>query len=142
MMAESFPCIICGVSLRRVDETTEGQPDDGIMCMSYGNYGSTVFDPMDLSYLAFNICDPCLINAGKAGRVFTTRDRQHVKVHGFGIVGAIRTDKPYVQWRKDLPGDECEHGMTLELEELEQYADRITFNIPLEDIKRALSNNG
>ena len=27
---------------------------------TYGHYGSTVFDPMDASYLEIVVCDPCL----------------------------------------------------------------------------------
>ncbi len=49
---ESFPCLKCGGVLTRVSDDYEGQPNDGGMCSSSGNYGSTVYDPMDGSYLA------------------------------------------------------------------------------------------
>lgn len=65
----SFPCIICGKALSRV-HTYEAQPEDGVMCTTYGNYGSTVFDPMANGvHLSFNICDDCLVAAGKKGAV-------------------------------------------------------------------------
>lgn len=133
---ESFPCIICGGVLWRAGPE-EGQPDDGIMCQSYGNYGSTVYDPMDYSYLAFNICDDCLVRAGKQGRVWSTRIKAPVQVHGLGLVGTTRCERPYVQWHKGLAGDDA--GITLDVEELDTYADRIEWHIPIEDIKGFLA---
>jgi hypothetical protein len=74
-MAKSFPCIICGKELSGYGDPEEvvAQPDNGVMCTTYGNYGSTVFDPMDGSFLAFNICDDCLVEAGEKGTLFLTR---------------------------------------------------------------------
>lgn len=93
MAGKSFPCIICGKELESVimqdSDELEAQPHGGVMCQTYGNYGSTVFDPFN-GMLAFNICDNCLVEAGEKGRVFLTY-------------------KPYVpikyvyrQWRKGL----------------------------------------
>jgi hypothetical protein len=67
---ESFPCIICGKTLRRAFSAVD-QPSEGVMCITNGNYGSTVYDPMSNTResLAFNICDPCLVTAAKKGRV-------------------------------------------------------------------------
>ena len=58
-------CIICK---REVDNWDEAYPEneervhpiDGTVFRTYGHYGSTVFDPMDASYLAVVFCDPCL----------------------------------------------------------------------------------
>lgn len=36
---------------------------------AFGNYGSTMFDPMDSSYLEINICDECLETLKQKRRV-------------------------------------------------------------------------
>jgi hypothetical protein len=41
------------------------QPYDGLAFQSQGHYGSTVFDPMDGTYLEINICDECLLRASE-----------------------------------------------------------------------------
>lgn len=56
------------------------QPHDAVVCTTHGNYGSTVFDAMDGSWLQFNICDECLILAGLQGRVVQCRDQVHHEV--------------------------------------------------------------
>ena len=64
------PCIVCGRELREVGPGhTENQPNNGVCALIAGNYGSTVWDPMDATYLEVNICDPCLTTAGATGRV-------------------------------------------------------------------------
>lgn len=61
------PCICCG----RIFETFYGpnQPGDGLGFYSLGAYGSTVFDPMDGSSIAINVCDPCIQKATSRGLV-------------------------------------------------------------------------
>ena len=41
------------------------QPYGGLAFQSEGHYGSTVFDPMDGTYLEVNICDECLLRASE-----------------------------------------------------------------------------
>jgi hypothetical protein len=51
-------CIKCHKTL---DEIGENHPGGGIVCHSYGNYGSTVFDSVfGEEHLVFFICDGCL----------------------------------------------------------------------------------
>jgi hypothetical protein len=67
---ESLPCIVCRKQMERVFEGGyELQPNDGLHFHSEGAYGSTVFDPMDLSTLDVVICDECIVKAGKDGIV-------------------------------------------------------------------------
>lgn len=66
-----LPCLICGKALEAVREGSR-QPH-GSTFTTRGQYGSAVFDPMDGTYLAVNICDPCLVDAGIAGRVLFGR---------------------------------------------------------------------
>ncbi len=70
-MQGSIPCLVCGSSLdidesdvpllRRKDGMLSCQMvQDGVVCHALGNYGSTVFDPMDRAPTkGFAICDPC-----------------------------------------------------------------------------------
>jgi len=58
-------CIVCEVDVENWDEAyPEGNaqvhPIGGTQFRTYGHYGSTVFDPMDASYLDIAICDDCL----------------------------------------------------------------------------------
>lgn len=58
-------CIICDVSLRNWDEAYEPHnvqvhPIGGTAFRTYGHYGSSVFDPMDATFLEIAICDDCL----------------------------------------------------------------------------------
>lgn len=56
-------CIICSAELENWDvypTKTVVHPIGGTAFRTYGNYGSSVFDPMDASYLDIVICDSCL----------------------------------------------------------------------------------
>lgn len=120
---ESFPCIKCGCTLTRVNPEYEGQPNDGIMCSSYGNYGSTVFDPMDMSFLAFNICDGCVKLLAKQGRLYQTRSWIPIEMDGIGVVGRMRTERPYIQWNPKAPSDDA--TLHFSIDEIEFYQNKI-----------------
>jgi len=121
MNSLSFPCIICDTELERVTEGNEAQPNDGIMCETGGNYGSTVWDEMNGNRLAFNICDACMIAAGEQGRVMTYRKFQPICVErGKALLHVGYMDlntRGYVPWRVDLPGDD--EPLVLGLDELD-----------------------
>lgn len=79
-MTEALPCIVCGRKLDRVDNMSdETSPYAGTNFSSSGHYGSTVFDPMDGSFIALNVCDPCLKAAGEQGRVVCGRTSRPVR---------------------------------------------------------------
>lgn len=130
MRPESFPCIKCGKILLREIDDYEGQPSDGIMCTSGGNYGSTVFDPMNGEKLAFNICDECIVEAGKKGRVMTYLSALPVSTdipNGRGgswqsVVGWMRVSRPYLPWNRELPPSEEKIYMPIS-EILERFDD-------------------
>ena len=138
-MTESFPCIICGRQLERVHPDTEGQPDNGLMCMAYGKYGSTVFDAEDLSYLAFNICDECMVEKAEQGRVMVTRNRIPIEVDGLGQVGYERVDRPYVAWHRDMPSDDARIDLDVfQVGELNLGRPQWVLTTPLDVIKQRL----
>lgn len=61
-------CIACGKELDNIEYTTrsngtkvEVHPMDGLHFRTYGHYGSTIFDPIDGTYLDIAICDVCIM---------------------------------------------------------------------------------
>ncbi len=67
---KALPCLVCGKPL---EDASGGfpvnQPYGGLGLVTYGAYGSTVFDPMNGTYLSFSVCDECLVEGAKAGAV-------------------------------------------------------------------------
>lgn len=64
-MPELLPCILCQ-TLPLKDKFTILH--GALECRAHGNYGSTVYDPMDnRTYLTFNICDNCIKTLGDRG---------------------------------------------------------------------------
>lgn len=68
-------CIRCGKKLTPSILTEIGgddtPPNDGLLFLSYGNYGSTVYDPMGngQEYLLVVLCDECTVAQAKEGNV-------------------------------------------------------------------------
>lgn len=52
-------CIVCGLLLERCFPDTQYQPSDGLICDTYGNYGSRVYDSLGPEHRIFWICDEC-----------------------------------------------------------------------------------
>jgi len=64
------PCIVCDRELENAIGDSVGQPYAGTAFLSGGHYGSTVWDPCsEYRNLRVIVCDTCLIEAAKAGRV-------------------------------------------------------------------------
>ena len=73
----TLPCLACGKPMVNAIDKVENQPSFGVVCHTYGNYGSTVWDSLDgRNHLEFNVCDDCLTKAGQTGRVM------HVELEG------------------------------------------------------------
>ena len=64
------PCFVCGKELENIGRN---QPLEGTEFSTYGHYGSGVFDPMDGSELAINICNTCLLDGVNRGRALLMR---------------------------------------------------------------------
>jgi hypothetical protein len=79
----TLTCLICGRSLH--SEMPEElvrergwlpQPYAGTWFTSHGQYGSTVFDEMDTTYLLITVCDQCVLEKAAAGLILLrTPDR-------------------------------------------------------------------
>ena len=66
-MPGPLPCIICQM-LPLKDEFT--MLHGALECRAYGNYGSTIYDPIDSrTYLRFNLCDNCMTNLAVKGLI-------------------------------------------------------------------------
>lgn len=121
------PCVICG---KEFESAGDSMPYKGTMFYSDGNYGSTVYDPMDGSYIRINLCDPCLIEAGSKGRVIAGRSTRPIKVEHMGVVGWEKIDRGEVEWRADLPDydeNDCVFFDASDTDEIDAYRDRSTF---------------
>ncbi len=72
-MTETCHCIVCARRMPNF-EPDRIQPMGGTAFQSPGYYGSTVFDPMDGRMIEVVVCDPCLVAAKAAGRVYGATD--------------------------------------------------------------------
>lgn len=72
----TLSCIVCDCSLDSCMQMEEGanQPYKGTVFTSHGQYGSTIFDPMDGSYLEINICDACLAEKARTNYVLINKN--------------------------------------------------------------------
>ena len=70
-------CIVCNAEVENwdgvyPDNESQIHPIGGTVFRTYGHYGSTVFDPMDASYLEIVVCDTCL--ASRMNRTYGGSD--------------------------------------------------------------------
>lgn len=105
MPREAKPCIICGKELENVDVASTNQPSEGLNFYSHGQYGTTVFDPMNGEYLEINICDTCIVEKAKQGLVLHGRDRVPVTIGG-SVIGFARRTWLTVEWNPEMESDE------------------------------------
>lgn len=61
-MSALLTCFTCGRTLESAFPPDDKQPYAGTTFLTYGHYGSTVFDPMsEFCTLQVTLCDPCLV---------------------------------------------------------------------------------
>lgn len=75
-MRKPLPCIACGYQPESalpgsLEDAAGGgqQPYGATTFTSPGQYGSTVFDDMNRSFLEINVCDACVLTAAARGQV-------------------------------------------------------------------------
>jgi hypothetical protein len=71
-----LPCLVCGKPSRPAmpGGGEASPPSDALLFLTYGNYGSTVFDSvLGEEYLLAVICDECVTAAGKQGHLLHCR---------------------------------------------------------------------
>ena len=138
----ALPCLKCGRELvNAFPNEVENQPVDGVAATTSGNYGSTVFDSFTGHILEFNICDPCLVEAGEQGRVLTTRRVVPVVFEDIGVVGSLEIPEPvYVPWREGLAEDDSQ--INLWEEELNNLPKGIRLNFAPEELVKMQKDLG
>ncbi len=73
-------CLKCDKELEAAfGEGDDYPPSEAVIFYAQGNYGSTVFDPMDGSSLKIYICDDCLSKA--ADKVALVKDDDTLAWH-------------------------------------------------------------
>lgn len=74
-------CVICDGKLSCWSQEGEAiQPIGGLSFISYGSYGSTVFDPMDGTMITICVCDKCLMKDIDEKKVYHSTVRTTHKV--------------------------------------------------------------
>lgn len=137
-------CIVCNKQLESATPGETNQPYGGTTFTTRGHYGSTVFDPMDGSFLEINICDECLTRAGERKQVLVAQTTVHVKApvpisddkYIYSIIGHVRGAHAYapVEWQADLPGLDLAPIVIENEADLDLYWDRIETSFSKEHI--------
>ena len=60
MSSSRMHCLCCDKELDSASTGCDHQPAEGVVCRTYGNYGSTAFDSIGGEELIFFVCDDCL----------------------------------------------------------------------------------
>lgn len=75
-------CVICRAEIKPALASDEdiNPPSGAVVFSSYGNYGSTVFDPMTNSiHIEIFICDGCLEKEVAEGNVLQVVTRENIQ---------------------------------------------------------------
>lgn len=73
-------CIVCDRMFESAlpdDGLRHNQPSSGLCFHAFGQYGTTVFDPMDGCYLEINVCDKCIVAAAERSAVLIGFRREY-----------------------------------------------------------------
>ena len=141
-------CFKCEKELQSLDTY---QPDRAVTFAAEGQYGSTVFDPMDGSFLEIHICDDCLVLAGDSGfvRIVQTNENLFVPIKTDSgnvieaVVGSIRTGHFIpVSWNKDLPDLHDRKFVIEDVNELEREWSRISSRFSFEELAQMILGIG
>lgn len=113
-MAQTTKCVVCDQELKMHEEKSRpeklehwGMLSGGIICRSRGNYGSTLYDPMDVDeYIEFYLCDECIKSNAKKIRRAVVGVRSEGMDEYFAKEKAIRDqyDK-FDKFKKTVCGD-------------------------------------
>ena len=128
-------CIVCEKEVERVDQDSPTQPYGGTSFYSDGQYGSTVFDPMDGQYIHIILCDECLMN--RKENVLMGRQARPIRVDG-SILGWERVSRAEVLWNPKLSHWDEDEIIEMDMEEALDLADdpRIKWNINPRELNR------
>lgn len=80
-------CIKCGKTSRNFSEDGIHPIDSALVFRSYGNFGSTVFDPLDGSYIDIVVCDTCMVEYAKKTGITEVESFEYEGENCYSIVG-------------------------------------------------------
>lgn len=137
MSEYALPCIVCGVPLRNVFQDIDNQPDYGVVVMTSGNYGSTVWDDGWGNKLEFNVCDTCLVEAAKKERVWISREWRPVEYEGFRVGFEDLPYRPLPWQGPDGPDMADRDSLVLDDDDLATISERRSVRINLQALEDA-----
>jgi len=114
MPREALPCVVCGAAVENMDDTYANSPYAATAFVTHGHYGSTIFDPMNGSYLELNVCDVCVRRLAGEGKVLLGQDRKRV-LCGHMLVGWMPVKRELTPW---TPGNEADDDLIVECEQV------------------------
>lgn len=113
----ALPCIVCDRQIESMDDSYINSPYAATAFESHGHYGSTIFDPMNGSFLELNVCDPCLRRLAGEGKILLGQDRKRV-VAGDGMpmfVGWLPVKREMTTWS---PGTEDDFDVVVSVDDV------------------------
>jgi hypothetical protein len=99
--SDPLPCIACGKRPEGIDSDGGNHPYEATAFMTHGHYGSTIFDPMNGTFLEINVCDQCLVEQANAGHILLGQDRKPVYCNHM-LVGWIKVRRELTPWAPGL----------------------------------------
>ncbi len=112
----ALPCVKCNKPLINCDEGSDNQPYAGTEFISYGHYGSTIYDAVEIDgtsmELVVNLCDTCILRAVEAGVIQSRANDGSVKLSRHPLDARekawvlAQNEKQYGSaWGEDTPQD-------------------------------------
>lgn len=111
----ALPCIACNAAVESIDDSYINSPYKATAFQTEGHYGSTIFDPMNGTYLELNVCDECLRRLAAEGKILLGQQRRRVVTDSpIGMpmfAGWLRVKREMTVWS---PGTEDDDDVTVD----------------------------
>jgi hypothetical protein len=119
----ALPCIVCDRQIESMDDSYINSPYGATAFETQGHYGSTIFDPMNGTYLELNVCDSCLRRLASEEKILLGQTRKRVMTNtriGGGdeiplFVGWLAVKREMTTWH---PGTEDDDDVFISLDDV------------------------
>jgi hypothetical protein len=116
MSRNALPCIVCNAAVENIDDSFANSPHAATTFETHGHYGSTIFDPMNGSFLVLNVCDKCIERLATEDKILLGQDRKRVVVDNPKVgmptfVGWLPVKRELTPWR---PGTEEDDDLVVD----------------------------
>jgi len=112
MPRNALPCVVCDREIENMDDSYINSPYAATAFETQGHYGSTIFDPMNGTYLELNICDPCIRRLAGERKILLGQARKRVLSDNNLFVGWLPVRREMTVWQ---PGTEDDTDVTVDL---------------------------